>query len=531
MGIRLFGLLCLLGRIVFCRHASVSHAYVDLSIMIDFSAAYEGLSQLFASPSMWLIIIPGILIGLVFGAVPGLQISMAMAIFLPVTLYMDFMQAMLFLTSIFTGGGFGGSIPAILMNVPGTSSSIATSFDGYPMTRKGEHNMALGIALGASCFGVIIGYGILFFLIGPISELVLKVGPAEMAAIILWGITLIGTLSSGSLLKGIISGLVGLLIGTVGYSEAGVTRGTMGSAYLLDGIPAIPAMIGMFAASELFRLVNTDYLVEDREARKVSIRAILAGFKKTVTYPWVILRGSLIGVFIGAVPGVGSSIANLISYMMAKKRDGDPESFGKGNPVGVIASESANSTSEAGSMATLLALGIPGGGATAVMLAAFAMHNITGGPQFIREDKDVVYAIIFANFAQAILLIGLGLLFIPLLANVVKVPMRFLVPSVLAMAVFGAFGLTGDMSGPLTVMIFSLIGWLFKRFEYSVPAAVVGILLGGMAEDSLIYSYQISGGQWGYLLERPAALVILFILCVSLFGSRLVKILTKRTRT
>ena len=495
--------------------------------MIDLSAALDGLTQLFSTPYNWLIIIPGILIGLMFGAVPGLQISMAMAIFLPATLYMDFMQAMLFLTSIFTGGSFGGSIPAILMNIPGTSSSIATSFDGYPMSRKGGHNTALGIALGASCLGVLLGYGILFLMIGPISKLVLKMGPAEMAAIILWGITLIGTLSSGSHLKGIISGLIGILIGTVGYSEAGVARGTLGSPHLLDGIPAIPAMIGMFAASELFRLVNTKYLVADVSLRKVSIGAILAGLKKTITYPWGIIRGSLIGVFIGSVPGVGSSIANLISYMVAKKQNEEPDSFGRGNPAGVVASEAANSTSEAGSIATLLALGIPGGGATAVMLAAFAMHNITGGPQFIREETDIVYAIIFANFAQAALLIGLGLLFVPLLANVVKVPMNYLVPSVLALSLFGAFGLTGNMSGPITVMVFSLLGWVFKRFDYSVPAAVVGILLGGMAEDSFIYTYQISGGLWTYLFERPTTIAILILLVLSLFGNHLLRAVTR----
>lgn len=486
--------------------------------------------MLFSDPSLWLIVIPGILIGLVFGAIPGLQISMAMAIFLPMTLYMNFMQAMLFLTAIFTGGGFGGSIPAILMNIPGTSSSIATSFDGYPMSRKGQHNIALGIALASSCIGVIVGYTILFFLISPISEIVLGIGPAEMTVVILWGITLIGSLSSGSLLKGIISGLVGLLIGTIGYSEAGVTRGTFGSDYLLDGVPVIPAMIGMFAASELFRLVKTEYLVEDRTARKVSVKQILSGFRSIVAYPWIVLRGSLIGVFVGAVPGVGSSVANLLSYMVTKRRAPDPESFGKGNPAGVVASEAANSTSEAGSMATLLALGIPGGGATAVMLAAFAMHNITGGPQFIREETDVVYAIIIANFGQAFLLIALGLMLIPLLANVIKVPMNYLVPSVLAMAVFGAFGLTGDLSGPVAVLVFSIVGWVFKRYGYSVPAAVIGILLGGMAEESVIYSYQISGGQWAYLLERPMALAILGLLLVSLFGGKLVDLLKRRVR-
>jgi len=496
--------------------------------MIDVDALISATGMLFSSGTPWLIVVPGILIGLVFGAIPGLQISMAMAIFLPLTLYLDFMQAMLFLTAIFTGGGFGGSIPAILMNIPGTSSAIATAFDGYPMSRQGEHNLALGVALGASCIGVIIGYSILFLLINPISQLVLRIGPAEMAAVILWGITLIGSLSSGSILKGLISGLVGLLVGTIGYSEAGVTRGTFGSPYLLDGVPVIPAMIGMFAASELFRLVTKDYLVEDSAARTVSVRLILTGFRRAISKPWIVLRGSLIGVFVGSVPGVGSSVANLISYMATRRNSPEPHSFGKGNPHGVIASESANSTSEAGSMATLLALGIPGGGATAVMLAAFAMHNITGGPQFIREQTDVVYAIIIANFGQAFLLIGLGLVFIPLLANVIKVPMNYLVPSVLSMAVFGAFGLTGDLSGPLTVLVFSVVGWVFKRYDYSVPAAVIGILLGGMAEDSVVYSYQISGGQWTYLLERPITLVILALLTASLFGSKAIEVLKRR---
>jgi len=498
---------------------------------MNFADIAGGFSLLFSDMTPWLIVIPGLLIGLVFGAIPGLQISMAMAIFLPLTLYMDFMQAMLFLTAIFTGGGFGGSIPAILMNIPGTSSSIATTFDGYPMSKQGEHNTALGIGLGASCIGVIIGYSLLFLLIAPISELVLKLGPAEMAAVIIWGITLIASLSGDNLNKGIFSGMLGLLIGTVGYSEAGVTRGTMGSEYLLDGIPVIPAMMGMFAASELFKLVNTDYLVQDESRRTVSMSKIFQGFKQAISYPWIIVRGSLIGVFVGAVPGVGSSVANLLSYIQTKRKAPNPESFGKGNPAGVVASEAANSTSEAGSMATLLALGIPGGGATAVMLAAFTMHNITGGPQFIREQTDIVYAIIFANFGQAFLLMLLGLLFIPVLANVVKVPMTYLIPSVLSLAVCGAFGLTGDITGPITVMVFAMIGWLFKRFNYSVPAAVIGLLLGGMAEESLIFSYQISGGQWSYLLERPITVIILVLMFASLLGGKLIALLQSRVKS
>ncbi len=496
--------------------------------MIDFAAAADAVSLLFSSATPWLVVIPGILIGLIFGAIPGLQISMAMAIFLPMTLYMDFMQAMLFLTAIFTGGSFGSGVPAILMNIPGTSSAIATAFDGYPMARKGEHNQALGLALGASSFGVLLGYLILLALIQPISGLVLKLGPAEMFAVILWGMTLIASLSGTYMVKGLIAGMVGLLVGTIGFSEAGMLRGTMGNEYLLDGVPVIPAMMGMFAASELLRLVNTPYLVENEAARKVNIRLIIKGFFQAFRYPGVLLRGSVIGVFIGAVPGVGSSVSNLLSYIETKRRDPDPDSFGEGNPKGVVASESANSTSEAGSMATLLALGIPGGGATAVMLAAFAMHNITGGPQFIREETDVVYAIIFANFGQVILLMALALMFLPMLANVVKVPMRYLIPSVLALAVFGSFGLTGNIAGPVTVLIFAVIGWLFRRYNYSVPAAVIGILLGSMAESSMLHTYQISGGELSYVLDRPVTILILCLLAISLFGNKLVKLFTSK---
>ncbi|WP_417883369.1 tripartite tricarboxylate transporter permease [Vibrio rumoiensis] len=496
--------------------------------MLDFDAIFAGTNLVFSSFGPWLVVIPGIIIGLIFGAIPGLQISMAMAIFLPATLYMDFLEAMLFLTAIFTGGSFGSGIPAILMNIPGTSSAIATAFDGYPMAKKGEHNKALGVALGSSCFGVLFGYIILFLLIQPISGFVLQLGPSEMFMVILWGMTLIASLRGDAMAKGLLSGFIGLLIGTIGFSEAGVLRGTMGNEYLLDGVPVIPAMMGMFAASELFKLVKTNYLVENQSARKVSVKEVLFGFKSAFAHPWIMLRGSIIGVFVGAVPGVGSSVSNLLSYIETKRRDKDPESFGKGNPKGVIAAESANSTSEAGSMATLLALGIPGGGATAVMLAAFAMHNITGGPQFIREETDVVYAIIMANFGQVLILLVLGLLFIPLLANVVKVPMNYLIPSVLSMAVFGSFGLTGNISGPVTVLVFALLGWVFSRLNYSVPAAVIGILLGGMAESSLLHSYQISGGQLSYVFDRPITLVILALLLISLFGGKVTSMLTKK---
>jgi putative tricarboxylic transport membrane protein len=449
-------------------------------------------------------------------------------VFLPFTLYMDFLPAMLFLTAIFTGGTFGSGIPAILMNIPGTSSAIATAFDGYPMSRRGQHNEALGLSLGASCLGTAVGYLILLFLIAPLSTAVLRLGPSELFVVVLWGITLIALLSGAQVSRGLLAGTVGLLGGTVGMSAIGAVRGTMGVPDLLDGVPVIPAMIGLFAASELFSIVNRPYLVEDDRARRVSLRGILSGFTGALRYPVVLLRGSLIGALVGAIPGVGSSVSNLVSYAETKRHDPDPASFGRGNPKGVVASESANSSSEGGSMVTLLALGIPGGGGTAVMLAAFSMHNITGGPRFIREQTDIVYSIILANFVQALLLAILGLLFIRVLSAVVKVPIRILVPSVLVLAVFGAYGLTGSMLGPYTVVGFGAIGWWLRRHDYSVAAAVVGLLLGGMAEGELIRTYQISGGHLDYLLGRPVTLVFAGLLLLSLVAGPLIGHLRRR---
>lgn len=486
--------------------------------MVDLSSLSDAFALLGSSFVPWSFVIPGLIIGLVFGCIPGLQTSMAMAVFLPATLAMDFLSAMLFLTAIFTGGQFGGGVSAILMNIPGTSSAVATTFDGFPMARKGLHNEALGVALIASTIGTLMGYVVLLLLIGPLSTVVLKLGPTEMFVVILWGLTLIATLRGRHLGRSLLAGTVGLLIGTVGMSPNGVMRGTLGSPYLIDGVAVIPAMIGMFAASELFTIARSRYLVEGgAESRQVSLKRIFAGIRLGLSAPVIMLRGGLIGVLIGAIPGVGSSVANLVSYSETRRRAKDPASFGTGNPHGVAASESANSSSEGGSMVSLFALGLPGGAGTAVLLAAFTMHNITGGPRFLREQQDVVYAVILANLAQAALLFVVGIILIRLLSIIVQVPLRYLIPTVLSMAAFGAYGLTGTMAGPITLLVFAMVGWALRKYDYSVPAAVIGLLLGRMAEGELLRSYQISGGSLGYVLERPVTLILLALLLASLF--------------
>jgi putative tricarboxylic transport membrane protein len=479
--------------------------------MIDFAALAQAFHLLGSSWQPWLVVIPGILIGLLVHAVPGLTTSMALAICLPLIPYMDFLEALIFMTAMYAGAVFGVAVPAILLNVPGSAAAVGTTFDGFPMARAGKHNEALGLALAASCVGQAFAYTILLLLAGPIAAFAIKLGPPEMLVLALWGLTLIGRLRGRHFARGLLAGAFGLLLGTVGLSARGASRGTFGFDLLLNGIPTVPAIVGLFAAAELFNLVGRDYIVEDTSMRRVEAGRILAGMREAFRHPGTLLRGCILGSCIGIVPG-GHAIANLLSYAEARRAAKDPEKFGTGDPRGILAAESANSSSEGGSMATLLALGIPTGGATAVMLVAFSMHNITGGPSFMRDHTDLVYAVILSSLAQVGVLALIGLAFTYIAGFVVKVRLRMLVPIVLALAVIGSYALAQNIAGPITLAVFAMIGWLMQRFDYPVSAAVIGLLLGRLTEGDLLRSYQMSGGDWNFIFTRPIALVMLFLL-------------------
>lgn len=483
--------------------------------MINLPALLAAAHLLAGSWQPWLVVVPGVLIGLIVHAVPGLTTSMALAICLPLVPYMDFLQALVFMTAMYSGALFGVAIPAILLNVPGSASAVGTTFDGFPMAQAGQHNEALGLALAASCVGQAAAYLLLLCFAEPIAAFAIKLGPPEMLMVSLWGLTLIARLRGRHLARGLLAGVFGLLLGTVGLSVRGAPRGTFGIDLLLDGIPAVPAIVGLFAAAELFNLVGRDYIVDDLSRRRVSAGRILAGMRDTFRYPGTLLRGAVLGTGLGILPG-GHAIANLLSYSEARRAAKDPERFGTGDPRGIVAAESANASSEGGSMATLLALGIPTGGATAVMLVAFSMHNITGGPAFMREHTDLVYAVILASLAQVGILAVVGFAFIFVAGFVVKVRLRALVPTVLAMAVIGSFALAQNIAGPVTLVVFAVIGWLMQRFDYPVAAVVVGLLLGRLTEGALLRTYQMSGGEIGFLLTRPIALGMLVLLVASI---------------
>jgi putative tricarboxylic transport membrane protein len=484
--------------------------------MIDYAAFGSALDIMSTSLASWGWIVPGLIVGLIFSAIPGVSITMAMAIVLPMSLYMDFFPAVVFLTSVYTGAGFGGSVPAILMNIPGSPSSLATTFDGYAMSRKGQHNEALGYALFASTLCGILGYVLLLVVVEPMADVVLRIGPVEMFAVAIWGMLLLGSLGSAYVTRGLLAATFGVLLGTVGMNTAGFVRGTMGLPNLLDGISPVPAMIGLLAAGQLLTLAGKDYIIDAEGARKVSLGRILAGCWGTFRYPGVLVRGSIIGIVIGAVPGVGSSVGNLIAYAETKRTSRDAHTFGTGNPKGVIAAESAVASAEGGSMATMLALGIPGGGATAILLAAFMMHNIVAGPSFVENQRDMVYAIILNNIAQAVILLPVGIAFIYAASNVVRVRTRYILPAILVIATLGTYSIDGTITGPITLFIFAIIWFGLARFQYPVAATVVGLLLGRLLETEFLRSYQLSGGDPLYLLERPAAMGILAVMAFSL---------------
>jgi putative tricarboxylic transport membrane protein len=491
--------------------------------MLDMHALASALHILGSSAGCWVWILPGLIIGLAGSAMPGVAISVTMAVVLPLTLQMDLMPSLVFLTSVYTGGVFGGSVPAILMNIPGTPASYATTFDGYPMTLKGEHNEALGYALFSSTLCCIVGYIVLLLVIEPMAHMVIKVGPLEMLIVALWGLALLGSLGSEYVTRGFLAAAFGILISTIGMNTAGYTRGTLGIPYLLAGVSPIAAMIGLLAAGQLLTLATKDYLIEVERGRDVSLRRILIGCRNTLKHPAVLLRGAIIGIILGMVPGTGSAVTNLISYAETKRTSKDHATFGTGNPKGVIAAESAVASGDSGSMATMLSLGIPGHGAVAVLLAAFTMHNVVPGPSLVRNQMDLIYAIILSNLFQAVALLGVGILFIYAASHVVKVRSRYVLPIVFALAIMGIYSVDGTTSGPITMFVFTIIGVAMNRYKYPVSAAVVGILLGRMLETQSILTYEISGGSFGYILQRPAAIVLLAIMPLSLISTALSK--------
>lgn len=472
------------------------------------------LSQIFQWPDFLLIPL-GMLVGLFAGLVPGLNAPIAMAILLPVTFDMTPVQAMMLLVPIIGAADVGGSLTAILVGVPGTSVNVATTLDGHMMARQGRAAEAIGASVTASAMGSLIGLVVLVALLPVMRSVVMLFGPPEFFLLALSAIVALSVLTRGHVLDGLIAGATGLVLSSVGFNPVlGGLRYTFGWDYLWDGFHLIPFFLGLYGITESLQLVATRYSVAPLEGG--SRAGLLEGVRAVFRHWGLLLRSSAIGMFIGAVPVLGGTVAALVGYAQAKQTARDPEAFGRGDVRGVIAPESANDAKDGGALVTTLALGIPGSEVYVVLLGAFLLHGILPGRSLLTEHQDVVWTIILAmvigNLMRSATVLAVG----RILAAITRIPTAYLSPVILMSSLIGAYAVRENPLDPLVALAFGFLGLLMERFGIPRLITVIAFILGPVAEHSFFQSLQISGNDWSIFVTRPVSAVLVLLLVVTL---------------
>lgn len=478
----------------------------------------EAVSVLLTAQNMMFIAI-GVLFGMLAGAIPGFTGTNTVAIALPFTLAMTPEIALVFLSAIYVGANYGGAIPAVLINTPGTAGATATVLDAYPMSRKGEASKALGISILASSIGGFVAALVILLLLDPIGDFAFLFTNREIFVLGLFGLAAVAAAIGDSIRKGLVSGFAGLMIAAMPVDPTtGERRLDFGFFELYDEVPFVPIVVGLFAISELFYLINKE-AISDQSDIKTTYSDILSGFKYVLSKPVALVRAIVIGVGIGSMPGAGSSVANFVSWATAKTFSSNPQTFGEGNPKGVIASEGSNSAVTAGSLVPTLALGIPGSGTTAVMLAALLLHGIRPGPElmqeFALEANIVILSLFFANIALLIFALSVS----KYLVRVVTMPSNILVPAILALTVIGAFAMRSTMFDVWLMLLFGIIGFVMRENDYSLIPLILGVILGPIIEGAFLRSMLISNNDPMYFFQGTLA-VALWILTVLTLVSR-----------
>lgn len=460
----------------------------------------------------------GITVGIIVGAIPGLTASTGMALLVTVTYGMSPINALAFLGAVYAGASYGGSITAILLNVPGTPSAIVTTFDGYPMTRKGQASRAMGLSIGSSVIGGFLSYCAMFLVMFPLAAFAIRFGSPELFLLAILGLTIIASTKGdqkGGFAKGLIAGLFGVLLGTVGIATTGAIRGSFQFPYLVDGIPLVPALIGFLAFSELMIMVESHQKTETVKSKQ-SLKMVLKGVYETIKYPFTLIRSTMIGLFVGALPAAGATIASFLSYNETKKYIKKPEEMGEGAPEGVIAAESANNASTGGAMTTMLALGIPGSESTALIMGAMVLHGLTPGPRLFMEQLDLTYAIILALLISQVFLFVLAVGYGNAFSRIVNIKMQYLVPTVAVFCIVGSYAVRNSLFDVFLMFIFGLIGYFMKKHGYPVIGVVLGLVLGPMADREFIRMSIRYTEDYTVLLTRPISLVLVIMIILAI---------------
>ena len=472
------------------------------------------------SPLTFVLITVGVVVGIVFGAVPGLTAVMAIALCLPMTYGLGAETGLSLLIALYVGATSGGLISAILLKIPGTPSSIATTFDGGPMMEKGEGAKALGAGIVFSFIGTILSIGALMFIAPSLAQVALSFGPHEYFAIAVFSLTLIATLSSGSMVKGVFSGVAGFAISTVGIAPVdAIQRFTFGQVELNSGFSILTVLVGMFAVAEIIKVAESS-----RSGTAVKVAGPVAskirgfGFTLKEFYGQIpnTIRSSLIGIGIGILPGIGAGTSNIIAYIAAKKRSKTPEEFGKGKLDGVVASESANNAGIGGAMIPLLTLGIPGDAVTAILLGGLMIHGIQPGPMLFITQGELVYTIFAALMVSACLMLVLEFYGLRIFIRLLAIPKHVLLPVILVLCAVGAFGLASRIFDIWTIIGFGVLGYAFVKGGIPTAPFIIGFILGPMAETNFRRGLQLSEGNFLGFLTNPISGVFLALAVLSI---------------
>ncbi|MDX1730404.1 MAG: tripartite tricarboxylate transporter permease, partial [Aurantimonas coralicida] len=484
------------------------------------------------TPLNLLLALVGVVLGTVIGALPGLSATMAVAVLVPFTFTMDPASGLIALGAIYTGAIYGGSYAAILVNTPGTPSAIATTFDGYPMAKKGDGGLAVTLATLASVFGGLVGGLFLLFLSPPLARVALAFGPPEYFWLAIFGLTLISALSVGNTIKGLIGACLGLLMSMIGVAVVGGDiRYTMGTNVLLGGIDITSALIGLYCVPVVIDLVAT-------RAQHLTVEDDLKGIRlgEALSISWArkfnVVRSSVIGTVIGILPGAGGSIAGLVSYSEARRASKHPERFGQGEPDGVIATESANNATVGGGFIPTLVLGIPGTPPDAIILGALLVQGIKIGPTLFTAQGNIVYTFIFGLLIATVLMLPAGLLIGKYAyRSIIAIPKPLLVPTVAFLTIIGSFAIHSNLHDTQTMFVLGILAWILNRFGFTPSPIVLGLVLGQIAEQGFVQSYLIGNAQQavlGMFFGRPISIAIIAGAALTLLYPLLSSYLAKR---
>ena len=461
--------------------------------------------------------IMGVFFGLFIGSTPGLTISLGMVLLLPITFNLPAVTSICLLLGLYASGMCGGSLSAILLNIPGTPSASATAIDGHEMAKRGRAGEALGIAVSASFFGGLFGLTCLVLAAPMIAKFALNFGAPELFAIVLLGLTLICSFGQESVVKGLTSGVIGLIIMTVGLDPMmGTPRFTFGYVELQAGISFLPAMIGLFAIPQILIGIvgKTQVIPEYREKLSGVLPKIRDIFKLTKS----MLLGSAIGTGIGAIPGAGGPIAVFLSYDYARKISKRPENFGKGEPEGIAAPESSNNAVAGGALIPMLTLGIPGDPITAILLGALMIHGLIPGPLLFQQSPQFVYSVFWAFLMANLMTLCLTFATIKLWVRVLKVPERVLLPIIVILCIVGTYALRNTFFDTAVMFCFGLLGYFMKKYGFPVVPMLLAIILGPNLEEHLRMSLIISQGDYSIFVTHPISLSFIILSFFSFIG-------------